>query len=173
MRRLLLRVGRRRAAWESDDPSQIIQTEFRDPTGPGPDLRASVYSVDSEPEGVRAVVTQVYAEHAASFIDPPRTSGGIVVDAVDLCPDRSSPGDTLFAFTSAAHRELVLRDEAELRQLVRRILDERASRTLHLSKDEILRYVGSRLSAHDPEWESACAEGGKAEKWRRPAEKAK
>src|SRR5438045_8302918 len=108
MAHILLRVAKRRAAWESPiELDSLLKTEFRTREGEI-DLTVSVYEIE------RGDVLRAIVEHSAGVgLDPPR--GGVGIDAAS---DRSSvdtPGETGFRFTNAAHRELRFADEDDLR----------------------------------------------------------
>ena len=71
MTQVVIRFAKRKAAWETADPAEIREVEFKDKDGRY-DLRPSVYEIDRQ-QAVRA-----FAEHAAAApIDPPGTALGI------------------------------------------------------------------------------------------------
>jgi len=158
---MLIRFARQRGLWELSSAAEILQAGFRDKAG-DPDLRVSVYKIEP------AHCVQAFAEHSAGAgLDPPR--GGCGVDLGGLPPrsEQIAPGETGFAFTQDAHREIPLNDADELLALIesaRAGLDQRA----HEIPDEKLReYVASRFDANDPEWVEFAARGAKSAKWRR------
>jgi hypothetical protein len=141
---LLLRVGRRKTAWELKSIDTIIKTEFS--TRGEVELNTSVYLVDAKD------VTRTVAEHAAgNGLDPPRG-----FDNVDLECGRAyhaSPGTTGFGFTTEAHRELRFADEQDLRSFLEtRILPEIETRRYVASKADIRDYARKRQAEGDPEW---------------------
>lgn len=147
---LVLRLGRRRTAWESGAIDTIIKTEFS--FGGEVELDLSVYLVD------KLDVPRAVAEHSAGLgLDPPRGNRN-----VDLASDRplaKTPGATGFVFTTEAHRDLRFESEAELREfLVQVILPEIERRTYVATKAEVRSYVIQRRDAGDPEWSSFLAE---------------
>lgn len=169
MSKILLRVTKRKAAWEpSASPEETLRTEFRTPTGEI-DLRPSVYEIRAEhPQVVRA-----HAEHAASAgLDPPR--GGTNVNlSQEIQTVIRTLGDTKFEFTREAHRELVFQDEQELLSFVREVLAAVEHRGYSTSKQDLLAYVKERLEVSDAEWETFCGTSPKGARWRSAALKAK
>jgi len=142
--RALIRFARRRANWEEVLPLEELQErEFKARDG-GPDLRPSVYEVDD----FDGRVVQTYAEHAYRF-DPDRTS--LAIDAADGVTGElaATPGASPFCFTRKQHREIVLRDRAELLMLISTILVGRRS---EVRKEDVESYMRTRLSAGDEEW---------------------
>lgn len=149
---LLLRVGRRKTAWEATTIDNLLKVEFRSGEGEGEiDLNPSVYMVDE------SQLVQTVAEHAAGIgLDPPRG-----LDNVNLDCDRpaaSTPGDTGFEFTTAAHCELKFDSVQDLRAfLLNDILPRFAERRRVASKAQVRDYVRQRQAAGDPEWLSLIA----------------
>jgi hypothetical protein len=140
---LALRVGRRRTAWESNNIDTIINNEFK--SRGQVELEASVYLIENA-ETKRAV-----AEHCATYQLGTRGFANI-----DLHSDRplvETPGDSRFAFTRTAHREIHFRDEAELRSFIAEtIVPTIAARTYVVLKAEIKQYVADQKAASDQEW---------------------
>jgi hypothetical protein len=166
MRRLLLRLARRRSSWESRNVDQIINLEFRPQGETGPvDLRPSVYVLHCHEPDPRPVVVQIHAEHAASFLSAPPT-GAVDVDAEGCYAGelRWSRGMQRFAASFSTHRELVLADEQALRDLVAAVIARMPANEYSLSRDDLLKYAGDRLSSGDSEWTTAC-EAGRAAEW--------
>src|SRR5574341_543811 len=121
MAAVLLRIARYRASLELTDPELLIQQEFRDRDGEL-DLRLSTYEFQSE--GGEGSVVQVHAEHSASLLkDPPRGQKSINLAGLRGNVVRTA-GDTKFRFTSEAHREVLLADDADLRDLAAILIRE-------------------------------------------------
>lgn len=141
---MLLRVGRRKTAWELKSVDTIIKIEFS--TRGEVELSASVYLVDAKD------VIRTVAEHAAgSGLDPPRGFDNVDLDCGRACYD--SPGETGFRFTTEAHRELRFADEQDLRSFLEtRILPEIETRRHVASKADIREYAKKRQAEGDPEW---------------------
>jgi len=143
---LLLRVAKRRTAWESvADLDLLLKTEFRTKDG-SPDLTVSVYEID------RGDVLRAIVEHSAGVgLAPPR--GGL---GIDMASDRTTvttPGETHFAFTEAAHRELRFIDETDLRLFLEQtIVPTLSGRTLIVTKQQIKDFVKWRRDENDLEW---------------------
>lgn len=156
MVRRVVRLGRRRSAWESPNVREIAEVEFRDRNSDALDLHPSVYLVSADDEGpLRALVVRVCAEHWATFISPPRHGiGGPVLDAEGASPAAvvSSPGETHFSYANAVHAELHLDDEAGLLHLVAVLKNELATRDLSVLGSEVLVYADERLKVSDQEW---------------------
>ena len=154
-RRLVLRLGRRRTAWEKTNPQEIAEVEFKNPDGAGLDLQPSVYILNAATDDeTRTLTVRVRSEHSASFLSPPKPAGTLEVDlegALEGDPVVSA-GETRFQFANAAHAELRLRDDAAVVQLVQRVLDQLPTRAIRVSLRDILEYVDQRLVANDPEW---------------------
>lgn len=148
----LLKFAKRKAAWEDIANNKMSidefqKTEFRNRDG-GPDLRLSVYETEPDhPTSVRA-----YAEHAAGApIDPPKAT--IAVDTSGLWSAlEKTPGNPKFSFIKDRHRELVLNDENNLKQLIKDLLLAISSRREALTKNEVVAYARSRIVANDTEW---------------------
>ncbi|HSN97754.1 MAG TPA: hypothetical protein VLS89_05630 [Candidatus Nanopelagicales bacterium] len=164
MTKPLIRFARRLANWEQDLPvAELQKREFKAKDG-GPDLRLSVYEVDAE----QPALVRTYAEHAHE-IDPPRTA--LAVDASGLNrPVEAMPGKREFAFIRDRHRELVLRDEADLHDLIRCLTADLPARRHEVSKKEVIEYVRERVEQGDPEW-IAAADAPGAKSWLRDLRK--
>jgi hypothetical protein len=152
----LIRFAKRLSSWEpaiSDD--DLLDTEFRDRSG-RPDLRPSVYAIDP------ADVVKAFAEHSTTR-EPPSSTGG-----VDLGGTGRSVADTLgetgFAFTMEAHREIELASRDDLLALVREVRGSLAERTYPVTRDQVRAYVRARLALGDQEWARAQAQDT-AKKW--------
>lgn len=158
MKTVLVRFARRMANWEETLPVDELQRrEFKAKHG-GPDLRPSVYEVDRE----QPTLVRTYAEHAHA-IDPPATALGIDASGLGR-PVQATPGNPRFAFIREHHRELVLRDEADLHALIEQIAGELPARRQQVTKKEVLDYARERLRDGDPEWTSA-ADAPDAKQW--------
>ncbi len=171
MRTVLLRVNKRRTAWESSDPDEIVQLEFTDRHF-NIDLSPSVYELlVRDGESPAPIVLRAHAEHAASFLaDPPK--GGTDIDLNGLgARIEVTRGDSLFEFTADAHRQLRFDSADELREFIVRFLGEFAGRTFPVSRDEILRFAARRLAEGDLEWSGVLAPGARAERWRKSIDK--
>jgi len=145
--RVLIRFSKRIAIWEpGHTPEEIQLTEFRQKDG-SVDLRPSVYEIEPEE------VVRVFAEHATAF-DPPKSSAGIDLGGLGH-EVRSTPGRTVFALTTSAHRELSIRDKEDLLDLIGKVLAEFTSRRTLVTRAEIVTYARARLAAMDPEWQQA------------------
>lgn len=142
----LLRVARRRVSWETpDDIDSLMKSEFRTSDGET-DLSLSVYEVED------AQLVQTFAEHSAGAgLDPPR--GGIGVDLTSTKGAITTPGETGFAFTIAAHRELRFENESELRLFLQQVVvPGLADRKREVTKAQLREYVRGRRVANDGEW---------------------
>jgi hypothetical protein len=149
--RALVRFARRLANWEDPNLSVDLlqEREFKARDG-GPDLRPSVYEIDVlEPR-----VVQTYAEHAHK-IDPPQSA--LALDVAVVVPGELAVtrGDTPFRFTQEQHREILLRDRAELLAFIKATTTV-PQRTV--AKREVHDYVRTRLDAADPEWKAVASE---------------
>lgn len=166
MNAVLLRIARYRASLELTDPEQLIEQEFRTRDGEM-DLRLSTYEfpgTDSADRGQRVV--QVHAEHSASLLrDPPR--GQRSIDLAGLRANiATTRGETKFRFTTKAHRELVLADGADLRDLVVALLQGLHDRTFDVTKAAVIGYAAQRVLESDPEWVAAL-DAPERNEWRR------
>lgn len=159
---IFLRANRRVSAWEEDDVSTIVETNFTLQDG-SPDLEPSVYLIAGDDfERLWSSAVQVTAEHYAR-INPPRPANyPIDVRGVGADP-HEEPGETGFRFTDNAHRHLSFATEAELKAFVSRVKEDLAGRILPVAPTQLFRYIEARLSDNDPEW----AHGGLPEEWKR------
>jgi hypothetical protein len=121
-----------------------------------PDLRPSVYEVEA------GDVVRAYAEHATAFT-PPSSAGGIDMGRTDRSV-RETPGETGFAFTMRAHREIILQHREDLVGLVREVRVSLTQRTHTATRAQVIDYVRARLDAHDDEWLRARGAEG-AQQW--------
>lgn len=154
---MLVRIVKRRAAWEEDDPAAIADVEFRDSEG-GDDLRPSVYEV-----GDRDGCLRCMAEHGASFLRPVAPKLGIDVSDPPVGSVHVDPGRTFFAFANAQHREVVLADRAELLAFVEHAMPrERVTFT----NAEVKAYVRAQRDAGHAEWEAAFKSAPHGSKWK-------
>ena len=154
----LARIGRRHTAWETDDVSKIVKTEFQTDDGPV-DLELSVFQIDEATEA-----TQTHAEFSASHLNPP--SRFLRVNLFGLREAQNEVGETAFVFTRERHRFVRLNDEADVRSLILGIKREAKVRAGSSSKLDVAEYVVQRLDGHDPEW-AACERRKKWEDWAR------
>jgi len=154
---ILLRIAKRRTAWESETDLQTrIGSEFRTRDG-AIDLRPSVYEVQPDPSSI----IRAYAEHSANAgLDPPR--GGY---NLDLSGRRAAvaPNDSGFRFTREAHRELSFNSEDDLREFVIDVCKNREK--YPVKKAEMMSYVATRIGQQDDEWLSFCKASPKKEGW--------
>jgi hypothetical protein len=132
--------------------------EFRTPDGVL-DLRPSVFEIE-----LRDLV-RAYAEFATSR-HPLETTIGIDVANVPWRFEQC-PGGTNFRFTEDAHREVVLRDEADLLDFIREIRKNFESRKHRVERLQVVRYAEDRLANMDSEWLAALdrARRDRPESW--------
>lgn len=155
----MIRFARRLANWE--DPALSVEElqarEFKARDG-GPDLRPSVYAVDD----VAGRLVQTYAEHAHR-LDPPPTA--LALDVATVVPGTlvTTPGEAPFRFTREQHREVELRDHAQLLEFVR---VARSVQRHEVRKGDVVAFVRGRLAVADAEW-VAVASKGDAKPWLR------
>lgn len=148
MRQVLVRFSRRLAVWEPGRTvEEIQQSEFRRKDGAA-DLRPSVYEIEE------AGLVRAFAEHATVF-NPPSSNAGIDLAGLGHRPN-PTPGRTGFTFTTAAHRELRLKSEGDLLDLIRKAVASLGSRAHKVSRAEIVAYAKARLAEGDEEWQSAA-----------------
>ncbi len=155
--RRLYRFAKRRAAWESGNPTEIREVEFKSRDG-GADLRPSVYQVD-DPELVRT-----YAEHAAAapLRDPPTTTRCLDLEGTsDEISDE--PGNSWFRFSRERHREIVFSGTDALEEMIRIVVRD-AARHRDVKKADILQYARDRFAEKDVEWQ-ALKESDRAPSW--------
>jgi hypothetical protein len=166
MSRRVIRMARRRTAWEGASVDDAIDVEFRDRSG-AIDLRPSVYVFDAEEPAVHPVVVRLRAEHSFSLLQSPNAAGTqINLEGASPCPLTQSPGTTRFEFANASHHELVLAGEPDLRQLVQAAQGTFQQREHPVSRDEAISYATTREDAGDPEWIAVLADPAKKE-WRK------
>ncbi len=152
MAKVLLRISKRKTAWEAETGSEeTYLVEFRDRAG-NPDLSPSVYEL----EDASGEIVQAYSEHYAGLeLDPPRGSTN-----VDFGGEHEevtvTPGTSSFIFTQLAHREIKFADSEALRNFVELVFNEAAARRRPTTKKEVKEYVQNRLKADDPEWIAHC-----------------
>lgn len=154
VQRRVVRLGKRRAAWEKTDPREIADVEFQDRATGGLDLRPSVYVVSGEAADLHGKVVRVRAEHSATWMSPPRPVGTLEFDVDGATPAQLQPsaGETKFEYANSVHAELLLQSIDELLALVATVIAERETRAITLTGAEILGYVEGRQVAGDPEW---------------------
>jgi hypothetical protein len=150
----VIRLARRRTAWESTDVQQLVETEFLTRNGTV-DLSASVYVFDVSPAAFTGTLVQVRAEHVASFLNPPRERDyGTNVDLQGTLPRAPAPEDgaTSFRFTIEAHRNAVFHDRQELEATLRAALVDITDRIHDVTRREVIEYIRRRRELADPEW---------------------
>jgi hypothetical protein len=146
---VLVRFSRRLASWEPGrTPEEIQQSEFRQKDG-AVDLRPSVYEIEA------AGMVRAFAEHATAF-NPPSSNAGIDLDGLGKQTE-ATPGRTEFTFTTAAHREILLKSRDELFELIKTVAATLDSRLHAVSRDDIIAYARARLGAKDQEWQRTIA----------------
>jgi hypothetical protein len=146
------------ASWEpaiSDD--ELLDTEFRDKSGQ-PDLRPSVYAIDP------VDVVQAFAEHS-TMREPPSSTRGVDLGGTGR-PVAETPGETGFALTMEAHREIELVSRDDLLGLVRDVRGSIDERSHMVTRDQARAYVRERLAMGDQEWERAQMDDA-AKRWLR------
>lgn len=151
MATLLLRVSRRKTAWEPETGAEeTYRVEFTDRDGT-PDLSPSVYEIEDQQEDI----VRAYAEHYAGLgLDPPR--GATNVDFGGEHDVAQTPGDSDFEFTRDAHREVRFKTEEALKKFVELVCSEIETRKRPTTKAEVKNYVKSRLDEDDAAWCSHC-----------------
>ncbi len=162
VQRLVVRLGRRKTAWEKTDPREIADVEFQDRSTGGLDLRPSVYVITAEPADLRPLVVRVRAEHSASFMSPPRPVGTLEfnVDGATTAQLQPSAGETKFQYANSIHAELLLQSIDELLALIATLRLERDARAISVSGNDVLAYVDARQAANDPEWTAIVGPAG-------------
>ncbi len=154
---MLVRFARRKTSWERAlSVEELQKIEFR--TGDGsPDLRPSVYDL----EATRTHLVRAYAEHATAF-DPPKAA--LALDVTE--PPRETevtPGSPAFSFIRERHREIVIRDSADLHAFIGELVVNVADRRQEVTSQEAKDYASSRLRDGDEEWvRAANADGAQA-----------
>ena len=143
---LLLRVGMYKSLWEEPNPiSDIVEKEFCDENAQ-PDLRLSIYEVES------TEVIRCFAEHtAAAKLKPPngRTHVDMSGAPAELHQD---PLEGPFALVRTAHCELVFQDSGSLTAFLALVRTEFGQRGRRTTGAEVKSYVRARIAANDPEW---------------------
>jgi hypothetical protein len=164
---MLFRYVRRRTAWESGDPDQLLSVEFRNNSGIT-DLNPSVYQIED------AQVIQTHAEHTAGIADSgrakinPRSRPWIHVDLIALLARAHEvAGDGPFAFTSGAHREVRFASEQELRQALADLIGAGIP-VSDIAAEDVRQYVRGRLIAQDQEWVAFCERHPNWAEWTQP-----
>ena len=171
MPRHIVRMAKRRTAWESASTDELIQAEFLDRHG-GLDLRPSVYVFEAhDVQAKHELVVRLRAEHAVSLMKSPNAAGPHVdFEGVTPRPPEFSEGTTRFSLANRVHHEVVLDDQAELHAMLSAARADLANRLLPVSRDEVLDYARARLAAEDPEWVAVLNEGSKPE-WKKLVDK--
>ncbi len=142
---MLLRISHRGAAAETDNVDEFCDTEFQRDDGAGLDLRLSVYAVEA-PEVLRA-----HAEHSARARCGPQAQKNFDMAGLGIEPT-PDPLESGFAFTAAAHRELVAPDAAAVKTLAGALLATLAARRHPTTKAQLKAYARGQRDAADPEW---------------------
>lgn len=170
----VVRLGRRRTSWELDRAADIAAIEFQDHATGGLDHRPSVYVLRGDDAALQRLALQARAEHSVSHLNPPTGSfapGDCRVENLGATLN-PSPGDTLFAFTRAAHAELHFSSDDALLTFVEALRRHHAARHLPTSRDAVLEYIAARLNADDAEWVTVLAADNKKQgAWRLLVEK--
>lgn len=163
---ILFRFFRRRTTWETSDPEEVLEVEFRKKDG-APDLNPSVYLVPDSP----VLIHQAYTEHcAASSLNPPRGSTGADLSDLPGGMPRATSGLPAFAFIQSAHRELCFACRRDLLGAITRVLAEQGRRRRDLEARKMRMYVHQRLEDGDPEWRHFVNVSAKGRKWQEWAE---
>jgi hypothetical protein len=157
VRKSLVRAARRLASWESSTDDELLETEFRTRTSGLADLRPSVYEVGAT-EVVRAL-----AEHDATNCDPKNKGGGVDLGGLGY-EVLTTIGKTIFSFTKATHREIVLKDRQDLLSLVKAVRDSLSSRRIPVTRDQIIRFAKEQIAEGNKEW-IAAKQDPSAKKW--------
>jgi hypothetical protein len=153
----VVRFAKRKAVWETADPIQIRDVEFRDKNGEY-DLRPSAYEVEEED------IVRTFAEHAAAApIDPPGSALSIDFEGINVKIEHR-PGNDQFAFTRDRHREIVLSTRVDLEAAIQVVCANLTMRKKETSKASVYEYVSGRLEANDNEWLD-LAESTSAKDW--------
>lgn len=165
---ILVRLLKRKTSLEIDDIEEVCRTEFKRQDG-DVDLNVSTYRIADTGEPL----LQMQSEHAASLLSPPcRHHSGLDVGGCGG-DEVITEGDTAFAFTRNAHRELLFRREEELLLFVAGWLADRRSRKRTVERESVRRYVRERLTTGDEEWVRCCDARPKWREWAisRPVDK--
>ena len=166
-----LRVIRRLSS--SELPlDELVKVEFWSRTANEPDLKPSTYQVvDASDVTHGSEVTQVLAEHAASFLSPPRIVETLRVDDLWIrVTVTQTPGTTRFTFANGRHHEYRFGDADSLMALVGLLkLVWGTDRCVAREKVELLGYIRGRLADTDTEWVSALAQVPNGSKWLKAA----
>lgn len=112
---------------------------------------------------------RAFAEHAAGFLQGPPTGSNTHFDVAGLPVARrvAALGQTRFAFTRGAHREIRFADESELLEFVSRLFHELAGRSRPTTREEVREYVRGRLLHADVDWTLFEAGTAKGSEWAR------
>jgi hypothetical protein len=173
MPRHVIRLAKRRTAWELANVDELITVEFTSRHG-GVDLRPSVYVFDAEPAERHARVVQLRAEHAVSLMEAPNTAGPhIDLEGVAPRDPVASPGATRCSYANAVHHDIPLVDRAELEAMLYAAKPGMLARIIEVTRDEVLAYVGARQAADDPEWTALLRDKPKWSDWVRKHRAAK
>ena len=163
---MLLRMGKRRTSWESDDAHEIADTEFRNRDN-SYQLTPSVYKLDapSVDEG-SALVLRAAAEHAANAgLYPPGPGVHLDVEPAYNGPLRAAPDSKWFCLIRETHRTLLFQHAAQLLGWVGALVASGRLPRHTLSKAEVRAYVAHRLGCGDEEWTAFVAAAPKGPKW--------
>lgn len=159
---MFLRFLRRRSSLETT-VSEFRDTEFRSWEGE-PDLRPSVYELDSDPQ----MIVRTAAEHAANAGLRPQGGVRVGVDVSGLFTEirNDDAGEWYFDFIRSAHRELMLDEMSRLEELLTSVQEDAAVRLKEAPSIQIRTYVHTRLVSSDEEWENFCEVAPHGQKWR-------
>jgi hypothetical protein len=151
VRRILLRIHRRSTSWEPENVQHVFDVEFC--TNHEPELHLSVYEIEDQ----RTVIVRTCAEHHASRLDPPvRPRNHLDVSGLSTGDPIATPGDSRFAFTREAHREIRFADRAALWRFVEQLLLDVPDRVRSVTTADARAYIKSCVEAQDPEWLALC-----------------
>lgn len=160
---ILLKLLKRRTSLEGA-ASELAEVEFKTPSGDY-DLSPSAYEIDD----TLSVIARTLAEHGANAsLDPPgcRSGGGVDLNGALPRPPEPLAESGYFSFIREAHREVHLRDHAELMAVLEVVVGQPA-RGRWVPKADVRAHVCAKLSAGDQEWNHFCREAPKGGKWRR------
>lgn len=144
----------------------VIKVEFWSRSADAPDLHTSTYLVAHPGEAVAALeTTRVLAEHAASFINPPRRVDALRVDHATPTAPPQTPGATAFSFANGRHHEYRFTSYAELVAFVSAALAPPDRRVDGRPGAALVAYAKDRLAEQDPEWIAALGSRPNGAKW--------
>jgi len=161
------RVLRKSIELAEDFEDYYKRTFCKDLDSGEPDLNASFYKINN-PDAANHPV-QIVSEHSAHCLSNPVKQAFGVKLPLDV-RSKADPKDRILSFSGAAHCELQVSSETELRRIVKTIYD-RGKVDYSVTRDQILSYVDGRQSHGDSEWTKLFKQkkGWKKDliKWRR------